>query len=191
MSQANQQPKPTKVEGRDCPVALACYVHVWEARPNQDPTKKPKFGVCLVWPKTTDLSALKRAAGAAARQKWGDKMPANMKSPFRDGDIERGDDPNFKGSIFMNVRSEQKQAVVDVNKVAITDQMAFYSGCKCKIALNAFSYENSGNKGVSFGMGAIQKISDGPRLSGQSDPDNEFDNVDAPAGTGSDDPLLF
>jgi hypothetical protein len=162
---------PLQVKGRDCPTALCAYVFVWSPRPRgpkDKPDKKLKYSITLIWPENTDLSVLKKAASAAARKKWGDKVPPNLKTPFRI-------DPLFKDKVFISARTEHKQAVVDQLKRVIVNEMDFYSGCMAKVALTAFAYEAEGSKGVSFAMGPIQKISDGPRLAGGRDPDAEFD----------------
>jgi hypothetical protein len=182
-----------RVKGSDCPVALACYAYVWQARPNQDPTKPAKYALTLVWDKSVDLSKFKAAASAAARKKWGDKVPPMLKSPFRDGDAyfaadPANRDPLFKGKVFIVARSKDKPAVVDRTKQPIVNEMDFYSGCQCKAALSAFAYENSGNNGVSFALGPIQKVADGQRLAGQRDPDEEF-NEEGDAQSGGSAPI--
>lgn len=48
-----------------------------------------KYSCELIFPEGTDLTPLREAASAAAIQKWGDKLPANVRSPFRDGDEDR------------------------------------------------------------------------------------------------------
>lgn len=184
------KPEQLRVKGSDCPAALACYAFVWQARANQDPTKPAKFSIQLVWPENTDLSKLKTAASMAARKKWGEHIPPNLKSPFRKGNVDRVKDgvvdPIFKDKIFITARSKDKPAIVDRNKQPIVNEMDFYSGCTCKVALTAFAYENSGNKGVSFALGPIQKVADGTRLAGQRDPDEEFNEEgDAPATGGA------
>lgn len=185
------------VKGSDCPPALACYVFVWQPHANIDPNKSSKFQITLVWPESTDLSKLKLAAQAAARKKWGQHIPPNLKNPFRRGNVERVKDgvvdPIFKDKVFITARSKDKPVVVGPNKQVIVNEMDFYSGCMCKVALTAFAYEREGSKGVAFALGPVQKISDGQRLSGRRDPDDEFQDEGggaAPAG-GSDIDNLF
>lgn len=177
------------------PTALVCYAYVWQPRANQDPTKDAKYSVTLLWPKSADLSALKKAATAAARKKWGDKIPSNLRSPFREGNSDRSDDPVFKDMIFISARSKDKPGIVDRMVHPITNEMDFYSGCMANVTINAFGYDNNGNKGVSFALGNIQKVSDGPRLTGQRPPDEDFDNLGADANAagagGGDDDNLF
>lgn len=169
------------------------YCYVWQPRANKDPTKPSKYGVMIVWPKSTDLSALKKAATAAARKKWGDKIPGALRSPFRDADAEHlkrlemdpgaVQDPNLKGTIYINARSGDRPGVVDRMVHPIVDQMAFYSGCIANVTLNAFGYDTDGNRGVSFALGNIQKVADGPRLTGQRPADEDFEELPPDANT--------
>lgn len=181
MSTTDQQ-QQTRVKA---PTALICFAYVWEPRANQDPTKAARYSVTLLWPKTTDLSALKKAASNAARKKWGDKIPSNLRSPFRDGDVDRSDDPVFKGMLFTSARSKDKPGIVDRMVHPITNPMDFYSGCMANVTVNAFAYDQAGNKGVSFALGNIQKVADGPRLTGQRPPDEDFEELGAEPGSGS------
>ena len=45
--------------------------------------------------------------------KWGGKIPANLKLPLRDGDIDRPDDEAYAGCYFFNANSRQAPQVVD------------------------------------------------------------------------------
>jgi len=159
------------------PEATACYAFVFEARPSMNPGGEPQFSITLVFPKTTDISKLRTAARTAARKKWGDKMPAGLRSPFRDGDSEREGDPVFAGSVFVTAKSKQRPGIVDQALRPIIDPMAFYSGCKCRASLYAFAYDTSGNKGVGFLLNNLQKLGDGDRLSGRRPAEADFEAV--------------
>lgn len=168
------------------PTALVCYAYVWQPRAAQDPTQSPKYSVTLLWPKSTDLTTLKKAASAAVRKKWGDKPPANLKSPFHDGDTERPEDPVFKGMYFINARSKDKPGIVDRMVQPVLNEMEFYSGCRANATLNAFGYEKSGNKGVAFALGNLQKVADGTRLTGQRPADEDFEALPDAADSAAD-----
>lgn len=71
---------------------------------------------------------------------WGGKVPANLKTPLRDGDTDIPDDEAYKDSYFFNANSKQKPQVVDNKVEPIIDQSEVYSGCY-------------GNISVSFGLG--------------------------------------
>ena len=45
----------------------------------------PFYSITMLFDKDTDISALKKIANAAKKEKWGDKPPKGLRSPFRDG----------------------------------------------------------------------------------------------------------
>jgi Protein of unknown function (DUF2815) len=71
------------------------------------------------------------------------------------------------------------------------DTPALYAGCWVRAKLNAFGYDQSGNRGVSFGILALQKIADDERLStGSGDASDGFGPVAGAAITnGTSDPF--
>lgn len=171
------------------PPAIASYAFVWKARPSMKAGKDPQFSITLVFPKGTDLTALRNAARLAATKKWGANLPSNLKTPFRIGNRDRADDPLYKDAIFINARTNSKPGVVDQNVQPILNEMDFYSGCKCRASLYAMAYFQEGNKGVSFLLNNVQKLADGTRLSGRKPPEDEFDEVAGGTGIEDDDPF--
>jgi hypothetical protein len=160
------------------PVATACYAYVHEPRPALNPGGEPQYSITLVFPKTADLSRLKTAAKVAVELKWPKGRPAQLRSPFRDGDTERSDDPIFANSIFVTAKCRDKPQIVDGAVRPLVNPLDFYSGCKCKASLYAFAYDVSANQGVSFILNNLQKISDGDRLSGRRPAAEDFDAVE-------------
>ena len=146
------------------------YAHVWE--PNSIQGGKPKYSVSLIIPKTdtATIAAIEKAVDAAIEQgiaKFGGKRPnkAALKSPLRDGDIER-DDEAYKGAYFLNANSLTAPQIVDINVAPILDRAEVYSGCYARVSLSFYSFNTSGNKGVACGLGNIQKTRDGESLGG-------------------------
>jgi hypothetical protein len=172
------------------PEFRAAFADVWKARAYED--GEPKFGLVMVFPKTTDISALKRAAEKVAREKWGDKLPELMKAgkirlPWREGS-EYGEYDGFDDSVvFIRATSKRPPGIVDRSNQRIIDQSEFYSGCFARATVNAFAYETKGNRGVSFGLLNLQKIRDGESFAGAANPEQDFeplageDGVAAPA----------
>lgn len=81
------------------------------------------------------------------------------------------------GAIFMNLKSKQQPGLVNQAKQDIIDAADFYAGCYARAAVNAYYYDQKGNKGVSFGLGAIQKVAEGESLSGRVDPQSAFEAI--------------
>lgn len=161
------------------------YVNVFAPRPDKD-GKPGKYGVCLVWPKADgNITELVKAAVEAAKVagksgKWGGKVPANCKSPIRDGDIDREDDENFAGCWFINANCGQKPGVRVLDNgmiVEALDDQDFYSGCYGAATVNFFPYDSSGSKGVGAGLNNVIKTRDGERLSGGTSAESDFGDL--------------
>ena len=135
-----------------------------------------KFSVSMLFPKGADISALKKAADAAAREKWGDKIPKKLKTPFLnqgDYDLEGYED----GAILIRTTSIQKPGVVDKNVQPIVDESEVYPGCYARATVRAFTYDVNGNAGVSFGLQNLQKLRDGEHLAGRTRAEDDFSPV--------------
>lgn len=156
------------------------YPNVFKARKNEL-NGKEEFSVVALFDKGADLTALKKAAQEATIKKWGadkTKWPTNIRSPFRDqGEREKeGTLPagHEKGAIFMNFKSTQKPGVVDQQVQPIIDEADFYAGCYAIASVNAYAYDQKGNRGVSFGLGNLQKVKDGEPLGGRTRAQDDF-----------------
>ena len=56
----------------------------------------------------------------------------------------------------------------------ITDPDEVYAGAIVRASVTSFSYDVSGNKGVSFALNNVQKIRDGERLDGRARAQDDF-----------------
>lgn len=176
------------------PVFRVSYPNVFKAKKN-DLNGKDEFSIVALFKKGEDLSALKAAAQKAITDKWGPdkaKWPTNLRSPFRD-QAERAKEVDGKrilpagheeGAIFINLKSSQRPGVVDQNVQDILDESLFYAGCWARASVNAYAYDQKGNKGVSFGLGNIQKVRDGDPLGNRARPEQDFAPIaDTSTGT--------
>jgi hypothetical protein len=134
------------------------------------------YSLVMLFPKTADLSALKAAHAAAIKEKWGDKKPANLRSPFRDGDEKELD--GYEGTIYITVKSKDKPGLVNAAKEKIVDEAEFYAGCYARATLSCYAYEKNGNRGVSFGLQNIQKLRDGEPFGSKRKAEDDFDAVE-------------
>lgn len=151
--------------------------------------QEAKFRAVLIFDeeaqKTAEFQNMKKAANAAVKAKFGEKPPKGLKNPFRDGE-EKEELPGFgPGTVFVSVSSKKQPKVVDRRKVdgkfpVITDEDRLYPGCYVRASLNAYGYDNSGNKGVSFGLNNMQFLDDGERIAtgGGRNPESDFDEVE-------------
>jgi hypothetical protein len=162
--------------------ARLSYVHVFEPHAIED-GQEPKYSVCLLIPKSDKetlrkIKAAVEAAKTAGAAKWGGKVPANLKTPLRDGDEERSDQPEYEGHYFINCSSKTKPGVVDARVQPILDSTEIYSGCYGRASINFYAFNTAGNKGIACGLNNIQKLADGDYLGGRSRAEDDFDAVD-------------
>lgn len=143
-----------------------------------------KFSVSCLIPKgdKKTLLAIHKAVEAAKEdgktRKWGGKIPPNLKLPLRDGDIDRPDDENYQEHFFLNATSKDAPQVVDRHVQPVTDPMMVYSGCFCNVSVNFYAFNANGNRGVAAGLGNIQFVKDGERLSGRASAESDFDALE-------------
>ena len=162
------------------------YAHVFEPTAIEEGQTK-KYSVSLIIPKSDKklIAKIKAAIENALEEgkaKFGGKIPATYKSPLRDGDTDRPEDENYENSYFINANSIRKPSIVDENLDPIMDQDDFYSGCYGRASVNFYAYNVSGNRGIAAGLNNLQKLEDGPKLSGgASSAEDDF---------GSDDDLM-
>ena len=84
------------------------YANVWE--PKSINGSNPKYSISLLIPKsdTQTLNNIKQAIENAKKiglSVFNGKVPANIKTPLRDGDIEKPDDEIYAGCYFVNANS--------------------------------------------------------------------------------------
>lgn len=170
------------------PKFRASFPQLFKAKKN-DLNGRDEYSVVALFDKGQDLSTLKAAATEALEKKWGkdkSKWPQNLRSPFRDQG-ERAKDMDGKkvlpagyeeGAIFVTLKSEQRPGVVDANVQDIIDESQIYAGCILRATVRAYAYDNKGNRGVSFGLGNVQKCGDGPPLGGRSRPQDDFSPIE-------------
>ena len=153
------------------------YANIWE--PKSINGGDEKYSVSLIIPKedTKTVNEIKSAIEAAKQEgkaKFGGRVPANLKTPLRDGDIDRPDDEAYKNSYFINANSKDKPQIVDKNVKPILDQSEVYSGCYGRASITFYAFNSNGNKGIACGLGNLQKLADGESLSGRTKAENEF-----------------
>lgn len=153
------------------------YLHCWE--PDSVNGGDPKYSVSAIISKDDikTVNAIKAAIEQAKKDsvsKWGGKVPANLKLPLRDGDIDRPDDEAYAGCYFFNANSRQAPQVVDSKVQPILDQSEVYSGCYGKISVTFYGYNSNGNRGIAAGLGNIQKLKDGESLGGRTSAADDF-----------------
>ena len=162
------------------------YANVWEAKAMEG--GKPKFSVSLIIPKsdTVTVDKIKSAIEEAYREGQS-KLKGNAKSvpalstlrtPLRDGDLERPDDPAYTNAYFVNANSSTAPGVVDANRNEIMDKSEVYSGCYGRASINFYVFNANGNRGIACGLNNLQKLRDGEPLGGRASAESDFATVE-------------
>ena len=158
------------------------YANVWEAKSINGGT--PKFSVSLIIPKsdTRTIAKIKAAIEAAYREGEA-KLKGNgktvpplsaIKTPLRDGDSERPDDPAYANSYFINANSSTAPGIVDADRQPILERSEVYSGVYGRASINFYAFNSNGNRGIACGLNNLQKIRDGEPLGGKSRAEDDF-----------------
>ena len=164
------------------------YANVWEAKSINGGA--PKFSVSLIIPKSDTKTVAKiKAAIEAAYHEGESKLKGNgrsvpalsvIKTPLRDGDTERPDDPAYANSYFVNANSATAPGIVDADRQVILDRSEVYSGVYGRASINFYAFNSDGNRGIACGLNNLQKIRDGEPLGGKARAEDDFatDNDD-------------
>ena len=162
------------------------YVNAWEPKSINGGT--PKFSVSLIIPKSDTKTVAKIKAAIEAAYKEGEaKLKGNsrtvpalsaIKTPLRDGDAERPDDPAYANSYFMNANSNTAPGIVDADCQPILDRSEVYSGVYGRASVNFYAFNSNGNRGIACSLNNLQKIRDGERLGGKSSAEDDFATED-------------
>lgn len=147
----------------------------------------------LIIPKddTTTVNKMK-AAIQSAYEEGQSKLKGNgktvpalsiLKTPLRDGDLERPDDEAYANSYFVNANSSSAPGIVDADRQPIIDRSEVYSGVYGRASINFYAFNSNGNKGIACGLNNLQKMKDGEPLGGKSRAEDDF-------ATDSDDDFL-
>ena len=158
------------------------YANVWEAKSINGGT--PKFSVSLIIPKSDTKTVAKvNAAIEAAYHEGESKLKGNgksvppmaaIKTPLRDGSIERPDDPAYENAYFINANSATAPGIVDVDRNPILTRSEVYSGVYGRASISFYAFNSNGNKGIACGLNNLQKVRDGEPLGGKVSAESDF-----------------
>ena len=158
------------------------YANVWD--PKSINGGAPKYSVSLIIPKSDTKTIDKiNAAIQAAYEEGQSKLKGNgksvpaltvIKTPLRDGDLERPDDEAYKGCYFINANSATAPGIVDADRQPILERSEIYSGVYARASINLYAFNSNGNKGIACGLNNLQKIRDGEPLGGKSRAQDDF-----------------
>lgn len=123
------------------------YANVWD--PKSINGGAPKYSVSLIIPKSDTATVEKiKAAIQAAYEEGESKLKGNgktvpalsvLKTPLRDGDLERPDDEAYKGCYFINANSATAPGIVDADRQPILERSEVYSGVYGRASINLYT----------------------------------------------------
>mgnify|MGYP001304220506 CR=1 FL=1 len=175
---------PTKViTGKD---TRWSYANVWEPKSINGST--PKYSVSLIIPKSdkVTIEKIKKAIEAAYREGEA-KLKGNsktlpplsaIKTPLRDGDLERPDDPTYANSYFINANSATAPGIVDIDLNPILNRSEVYSGVYGRASVSFYAFNSNGNRGIACGLGNLHKIRDGEPLGSKASAEDDFASLE-------------
>jgi hypothetical protein len=184
---ANQATKANRINQNPMKVITSpdtrwSFANVWEPKSINGGT--PKYSVSLIIPKSDKRTVARiKAAIEAAYHEGEAKLKGNgksvpplsaIKTPLRDGDTERPDDPAYANAYFINANSATAPGIVDVSCQPILNRSEVYSGVYGRASINFYAFNSNGNKGIACGLNNLQKIRDGEPLGGKSRAEDDF-----------------
>lgn len=158
------------------------YANVWD--PKSINGGIPKYSVSLIIPKSDKVTIQKiKAAIQAAYEEGESKLKGSgksvpslsvLKTPLRDGDLERPDDEAYKNAYFVNANSATAPGIVDADRQQIIDRSEVYSGVYGRASINFYAFNSNGNKGIACGLNNLQLIRAGEPLGGKASAESDF-----------------
>lgn len=163
------------------------YANVWNPKAMAEGAK-PKYSVSLIITKSDTVTIQKiKAAIKAAYEEGQSKLKGNgksvpplaaIKTPLRDGDVERPDDEAYQNAYFVNANSPTAPGIVDADRQPIIDTSEVYSGVYGRASITFYAFNSNGNKGIACGLNNLQKIADGEPLGGKTRAEDDFADID-------------
>jgi hypothetical protein len=161
------------------PLAFLCFADgLVKPRPASE-GGDPRWSCILLFKEeamqTANWQAMRKAVMAAIIEKWGqaragdEKFIKSLRMPFRNA-ADKDYDGFDQGKVYISPwksGDQERPGIIDPwgATLPVSD---IFSGQIVRGGVRAFGYENSGNKGVGFGLQHIQLVkADMPRLDGR------------------------
>jgi hypothetical protein len=162
------------------PKGTLSFPHLFKPKERALNSNKVYSAVLMLSPadvKTPAFKNLHDKIEDLARQTWPKlTLGRQLKSPLRRAD-EKPEWVPEEYELFLSAWSNEKPGVVDAKREDIVDSNEVWSGQHARFVVAPFTYDNSGNKGVSLYLHHVQIIrSEGlTRLDGRKPPKDAFD----------------
>lgn len=155
---------------------------------------KPAFSAAfLIDPADAQVKAINAAIDAVAKEKWGVKADAMLKTmraadklALHDGDLKAQYD-GFPGNLYISARSATRPLVIDADKTPLVEADGKpYAGCYVNVSVELWAQDNNYGKRINASLGGVQFLRDGDAFAGGGAASaDEFDDVTAGADADS------
>lgn len=133
------------------------------------------------------VAAINKVIDAVAKEKWGAKADATLKSLRSTGKValKNGDEKSqydgFEGNWFMQPRAKTRPTVVDGQRVPISERDGkLYAGCYVNASIEIWAQDNGYGKRINCTLRGVQFVRDGEAFGGGRPAEvDEFDEVEA------------
>jgi hypothetical protein len=180
------------------PIGMLSFPSIFQAKATTF-NAEPRFSASLIFDpaaqRTPEYAALKKAAFETGIAKWGaDKMKdpnfiRTLRLPFRDAG-EKEYAGYTEGHTFVQAWSKNRPGIVDARLQDITVPDDVWPGQLARFDVSPFAYDVTGNKGIAFGLSAIQITKrDMPRLDGRRAANKAFGAVEEEGAEAMADPF--
>lgn len=188
-------PQKNPLRVRTEPVRLA-FVSVFEKKPRARGSDKMSYQATLLIPPTCKqtIADVQEAMKAAMLKKFNKVVPLKE----RGQPVKKCEDFEYagyeKGWLAIGTNSDRQPAIVDRQRVPVTNKDLVYSGVWAHVIIDCFAWDHpTGGKGCSFDLRAIQLVKDDERLDGRGkpiDPDSAFEALEMEGGDDESNPFL-
>lgn len=154
---------------------------------------KPAFSAALlIDPVDPQVKALNAAIESVAKDKWGAKAEAILKTmratdkvALHDGDLKSAYD-GFPGNLYVSARAYTRPLVIDKDKSPLAEQDGKpYAGCYVNASIELWAQDNNYGKRVNASLRGIQFFRDGDAFAGGgAASEEEFDEISEGATAG-------
>lgn len=154
---------------------------------------KPAFSAALlIDPADPQVKAINAAIESVAKDKWGAKAEAVLKTmratdkvALHDGDLKSTYD-GFAGNLYVSARAYTRPLVIDKDKSPLAEQDGKpYAGCYVNASIELWAQDNNYGKRVNASLRGIQFFRDGDAFAGGgAASEEEFDEISEGATAG-------
>jgi Enterobacter phage Enc34, ssDNA-binding protein len=166
------------------PYAVLSFPNLFTPKPRSE-GGEPVYSAALLFDVTAQQSkeykAMQTACIDAAKAKWGANVKVDQVAmPFRDAAEKADKYAGYEeGVMFINPWTKQKPGIVDARLQDVLTPEEVYAGQIVRAQVSPFAWQNSGKKGVSFGLHHIQIVKhDAPRIDGRVAASKAFTAID-------------